>query len=76
MQMSTFIFELYDSRMQLKKEVVIRGNERSEAANALNNVPYEIGDYIYVYHKEASGKKLLISGVKGDNNTLYAEGTA
>ena len=69
-----FIFELYDSRMQLKKEVVIRGNERSEAANALNNVPYEIGDYIYVYHKEASGKKLLISGVKGDNNTLYAEG--
>ena len=70
-----FIFELYDSRMQLKKGVVIRGNERSEAANALNNVPYEIGDYIYVYHKEASGKKLLISGVKGDNNTLYAEGT-
>ena len=70
-----FIFELYDSRMQLKKEVVIRGNERSEAANDLNNVPYEIGDYIYVYHKEASGKKLLISGVKGDNNTLYAEGT-
>ena len=70
-----FVFELYDSRMQLKKEVVIRGNERSEAANALNNVPYEIGDYIYVYHKEASGKKLLISGVKGDNNTLYAEGT-
>ena len=70
-----FIFELYDSRMQLKKDVVIRGNERSEAANALNNVPYEIGDYIYVYHKEARGKKLLISGVKGDNNTLYAEGT-
>ena len=70
-----FVFQLYDSRMQLKKEVVIRGNERSEAANALNNVPYEIGDYIYVYHKEASGKKLLISGVKGDNNTLYAEGT-
>ena len=53
-----FIFELYDSRMQLKKEVVIRGNERSEAANALNNVPYEIGDYIYVYHKEAAITKV------------------
>ena len=71
-----FIFELYDSRMQLKKEVVIRGNERSEAANALNNVPYEIGDYIYVYHKEANSKKLPISGVIGDDNNSYAEGTA
>lgn len=71
-----FIFELYDSRMQLKKEVIIRGNERSEAANALNNVPYEIGDYIYVYHKEANSKKLPISGVIGDDNNSYAEGTA
>ena len=71
-----FVFELYDSRMKLKKEVVIRGNERSEAANALNNVPYEIGDYIYVYHKEAASQKLPISGVIGDDNNSYAEGTA
>ena len=71
-----FIFELYDSRMQLKKEVVIRGNERSEAANALNNVPYEIGDYIYVYHKEAASQKLPISGVLGDQSSIYAQGTS
>ncbi|MBC5641200.1 immunoglobulin-like domain-containing protein, partial [Clostridium lentum] len=71
-----FIFELYDSRMQLKKDVVIRGNERSEAANALNNVPYEIGDYIYVYHKQSNEKKLLVNGVKGNDNNSYAEGTA
>ena len=71
-----FIFELYDSRMQRKKEVVIRGNERSEAANALNNVPYEIGDYIYVYHKQSNEKKLLVNGVKGNDNNSYAEGTA
>ena len=71
-----FIFELYDSRMQLKKEVVIRGNERSEAANALNNVPYEIGDYIYVYHKEADIKKLPITGVLGDQSSIYAQGTS
>lgn len=71
-----FIFELYDSRMQLKKGVVIRGNERSEAANALNNVPYEIGDYIYVYHKQSNEKKLLVNGVRGNDNNSYAEGTA
>ena len=71
-----FIFELYDSRMQLKKEVVIRGNERSEAANALNNVPYEIGDYIYVYHKEADIKKLPITGVLGAQSSIYAQGTS
>ena len=71
-----FIFELYDSRMQLKKEVVIRGNERSEAANALNNVPYEIGDYIYVYHKEADNSKLNISSVKADQNGQYADWTS
>ena len=71
-----FIFELYDSRMQLKKGVVIRGNERSEAANALNNVPYEIGDYIYVYHKEAASQKLPISGVLGDQSSIYAQGTS
>ena len=71
-----FVFELYDSRMQLKKEVVIRGNERSEAANALNNVPYEIGDYIYVYHKQSNEKKLLVNGVRGNENNSYAEGTA
>ena len=71
-----FVFELYDSRMQLKKEVVIRGNERSEAANALNNVPYEIGDYIYVYHKEADNSKLNISSVKADQNGQYADWTS
>ena len=71
-----FVFELYDSRMQLKKGVVIRGNERSEAANALNNVPYEIGDYIYVYHKQSNEKKLLVNGVRGNDNNSYAEGTA
>ena len=71
-----FVFELYDSRMQLKKEVVIRGNERSEAANALNNVPYEIGDYIYVYHKEADSKKLPISGVLGEQSSIYLQGTS
>jgi len=71
-----FIFELYDSRMQLKKDVVIRGNERSEAANALNNVPYEIGDYIYVYHKEADNSKLNISSVKADQNGQYADWTS
>ena len=71
-----FVFELYDSRMQLKKEVIIRGNERSEAANALNNVPYEIGDYIYVYHKQSNEKKLLVNGVRGNDNNSYAEGTA
>nr|WP_302633354.1 immunoglobulin-like domain-containing protein [uncultured Clostridium sp.] len=71
-----FVFELYDSRMQLKKGVVIRGNERSEAANALNNVPYEIGDYIYVYHKEAASQKLPISGVLGDQSSIYAQGTS
>ena len=68
-----FIFELYDSRMQLKKEVVIRGNERSEAANALNNVPYEIGDYIYVYHKE-SQSKLYMNGVTNQGNDNYSNG--
>ena len=71
-----FVFQLYDSRMQLKKEVVIRGNERSEAANALNNVPYEIGDYIYVYHKEADNSKLNISSVKADQNRQYADWTS
>ncbi|MBC5655406.1 hypothetical protein H8R98_13200, partial [Blautia sp. M16] len=68
-----FRFELYDSKMNLKKEVVIRGNERSEAANALNNVPYEIGDYIYVYHKE-SQSKLYMNGVTNQGNENYSNG--
>ncbi|MFR2265786.1 MAG: immunoglobulin-like domain-containing protein, partial [Clostridium sp.] len=40
------------------------------------NVPYEIGDYIYVYHKEADIKKLPITGVLGDQSSIYAQGTS
>ena len=41
-----------------------------------NDSPYEIGDYIYVYHKQSNEKKLLVDGVKGNDNNSYAEGTA
>ncbi|WP_302631341.1 immunoglobulin-like domain-containing protein, partial [uncultured Clostridium sp.] len=39
----------------------------------LNNVPYEIGDYIYVYHKE-SQSKLYMNGVTNQGNENYSNG--
>ncbi len=65
-----FRFALHGSNGKVKHEVKLNGRDRSDSKklDAINNIKYEIGDYISIWHEE-SDTKLNIAGQVSDVDT-------
>jgi methionine-rich copper-binding protein CopC len=65
-----FRFTLYSSKGEVKHQVVMSGRDRSdgEKLDAIDNISFEYGDYIGIWHAE-SDEKLYIGGQVADVDT-------
>ena len=65
-----FRFTLHSSNGKVKNQVVMSGRDRSdsEILDAINNIEFEFGDYISIWHAE-SDNKLYIAGQVADVDT-------
>ena len=80
-----FKFALYDKNMNLKASVTLAGKDTSdsEKLNAIKNRPFEIGDYISLWHVKTDDKntedteKMKVTGselIQGETSVSYEQG--
>lgn len=70
-----FEFEIFDKNMKRKASVTLNGTDKSdsEKLDVIKNIPFEIGDYISLWHIESSSKLSITGNIVDKDGTSIAD---